>query len=318
LIFGPNKNKFILKKVLVIYYTQSGQLLEIAKNVTRNLSDSEEVDLTFYEIKLKNDFPFPWDRKYFYNIFPETFLQIPNELVDTDNPVLKKKYDLIILSYQVWYLTPSIPTNSFLKADIAKHLFENTPVITLIGSRNMWIMAQEKVKKLLEKNKAKLVGNIALVDRHINHISVITIIHWMFTGVKKRFLGIFPKPGVSDKDIDESIKFSPVILRNLIDGNYDNLQKELMEKDAVKIKPFLIVMDKRANFLFGKWSNLIFTKGAANSKERRPWIKMFNIYLIFAIWIIAPIVFLLFLLTFLPRMGKIKRDKQYYSSVELK
>ena len=292
--------------------------MEIAKNITQNLDASKEVDLTFYEIKLKNDFPFPWDRKYFYNIFPETFLQVPNELVDIDNPVLKKKYDLIILSYQVWYLTPSIPINSFLKSDIAKQLFVNTPVITLIGSRNMWIMAQEKVKKLLAKNEAKLVGNIALVDRHINHISVITIIHWMFTGVKKRFLGIFPKPGVSDKDIDESTKFGPVILKNLLGGKYKNLQKELLEKEAVKIKPFLIVMDKRANFLFGKWANLIFTKGAANSKERRPWIKLFNAYLIFAIWIIAPIVFLLFLLTFLPRMSRIKRDKQYYSSVELK
>ena len=307
-----------MKNVLVIYYSQSGQLLEIVKNITVNLNDSEEVDLSFYEIKLKNDFPFPWDRKYFYNIFPETFRQVPAELIDLDNPVLKKKYDLIIFSYQVWYLTPAIPANSFLKADIAKQLFRDTPVITVIGSRNMWIMAQEKVKKLLLKNHAKLVGNIALVDRHINHISVITIIHWMFTGVKKRFLGIFPKPGVSEKDIDESVKFGPILLKNLENGNYENLQKELLEKDAVRIKPFLIVMDKRANFLFGKWSNLIVSKGAPNSKERRPWIKMFNIYLIFAIWIIAPIVFILFLLTFVPRMGKIKRDKRYYSSVELK
>ena len=316
--FGPNKKYFILKNVLVIYYTQSGQLLQIAKNITQNLSDSKEVDLTFYEIKLKNNFPFPWDRKYFYNIFPETFLQVPTELEDLDNPILKKKYDLIIFSYQVWYLTPAIPANSFLKTDIAKQLFQNTPVITVIGSRNMWIMAHEKVKKLLVKNEAKLVGNIALVDRHINHISVITIIHWMFTGVKKRFLGVFPKPGVSKKDIDESAKFGPIILNNLMGSNYENLQTELLEKGAVKIKPFLIVMDKRANFLFGKWANLIYSKGAANSKERRPWIKMFNAYLIFAIWIIAPIVFLLFLLTFIPRMGQIKRDEQYYSSIKLK
>ena len=307
-----------MKNVLVIYYSQSGQLLEISKNITRSLGVSEEVDVTFYEIKLKNDFPFPWDRKHFYNIFPETFLQVPNELKDLDNPILKKKYDLIIFSYQVWYLTPSVPANSFLKSDTVKQLFQNSPVITVIGSRNMWIMAHEKVKKLLANNKADLVGNIALVDRHINHISVITIIHWMFTGVKKRFLGIFPKPGVSDKDIDESTKFGPVILKNLMDGNYKNLQKELLEEEAVKIKPFLIVMDKRANFLFGKWSNFISAKGAANSEERRPWIKLFNIYLIIAIWIIAPIVFLLFLLTYLPRMGKIKRDKRYYSSVELK
>jgi hypothetical protein len=307
-----------LKNVLVIYYTQSGQLLEIAKNVTQALQKADDVNLSFYEIKMKNDFPFPWNRKNFYNIFPETFLQIPDELVDLDNPILKKKYDLIILSYQIWYLTPSIPTNSFLKEDIAKLLFKDTPVITLIGARNMWIMAQEKVKKLLLLNKARLVGNIALVDRHINHISVITIIHWMFSGVKTKYLGIFPKPGVSDKDINESAKFGPVILNSLKEGHFEKLQNELLKKDAVKIKPFLILMDKRANFLFGKWSNLIFSKGPANSKERRPWIKMFNIYLIFAIWVIAPIVFLLFLLTFLPLIGRIKRAKRYYSSVHLK
>jgi hypothetical protein len=317
LIFGKKINKYILKKVLVIYYTQSGQLLEISKNITRDLNISGEVNLTFYEIKLKQNFPFPWDRKYFYNIFPETFLQIPTELTDLDNPILKEKYDLIILSYQVWYLTPSIPTNSFLHSEMAKSLLKDTPVITVIGARNMWIMAQEKVKKLLIKNKAKLVGNIALVDRHINHISVITIVAWMFSGVKKRFLGIFPKPGVSSKDINESTKFGSVILKSLLNSNYKTLQTELLEKSAVKIKPFLIIMDKRANFLFGKWSNLIFTKGIANSKERRPWIKMFNVYLIFAIWIIAPIVFLLFLLTFIPRMDKMKRDKRYYSSVDL-
>lgn len=307
-----------MKKVLVIYYSQSGQLLDISKNITKALDASNEVDLTFYEIKLKKDFPFPWNRQNFYEIFPETFLQTPQELKDLDNPVLDKKYDLVIFSYQIWYLTPAIPANSFLLSETAAKLLKNTPVITVIGARNMWIMAQEKVKKLLLKNEARLVGNIALVDRHINHISVITIIHWMFSGVKKKFLGIFPKPGVSDKDIDESSKFGPVILKNLMQNNFADLQSELLEKRAVKIKPFLILMDKRANFLFGKWSNFIATKGAAKSKERRPWIKMFNMYLIFAIWVIAPIVFLLFLLTFLLRLGSVKKDKTYYSSVDLK
>ena len=171
-----------MKNVLVIYYTQSGQLLEISKNVTKALENSDNVKLTFYEIKLKNEFPFPWNRENFYDAFPETFLQIPAELTDLDNPVLKEQYDLIILSYQVWYLSPSIPTNSFLKSDIAGTLLKNTPIITVIGCRNMWIQAQEKIKRLLVANKAKLVGNIALVDRHINHVSVITIVQWMFSG----------------------------------------------------------------------------------------------------------------------------------------
>ena len=55
----------------------------------------------------------------------------------------------------------------------------------------MWIMAQEKMKKKLKSLNANLVGNIVLADRHINHVSVITIAQWMFSGKKERFLGIF-------------------------------------------------------------------------------------------------------------------------------
>ena len=317
--FGLGKNKAkSMKNVLVIYYTQSGQLLEISKNITSVLETSEKVNLVFYEIKLKKGFPFPWNRKEFYHAFPETYLQVPSALDDLDNSALKKKYDLVIISYQIWFLTPSIPINSFLKTNEAEILLKDTPVITVIGCRNMWVMAHEKMKQLLVAKKAKLVGNIALVDRHINHISVITIVHWMFSGVKKRYLGIFPRPGVSDKDIDESSKFGPVILNNLFDHNFDKLQVQLLEKNAVKIKPFLVLMDKRANVIFGKWANLISKKGASNSNSRDPWIRLFNIYLLIAIWLIAPIVFVIFLLTYAPLKGRIKREKQYYSSIDLK
>jgi len=308
-----------MKNVLVVYYSQSGQLLEIAKNVTKELRESEEVNLSFYEIKLKEDFPFPWSKNEFYDAFPETFLQIPSELTDLENPVLQQKYDLIIFAYQVWYLSPSIPANSFLKSEIAKKLLKNTPVITLIGARNMWIQAQEKVKKLLVDVNAQLVGHIALVDRHINHISVITIVHWMFNGDKnKRFLGLFPKPGVSQKDIDESVKFSPIILMHLLQNKYDTLQSNLLKLGAVKIKPFLVLVDKRANVIFSKWANFIVSKGRAKGAERRSLVMLFSRYLMFAIWCIAPIVFVLFLLSYLPLIGKIKMDKKYFSSIEYK
>lgn len=302
-----------MKNVLVIYYSQSGQLLGIAKNITKKLELSNDVNLNFYEIKLKNDFPFPWNKKDFYNAFPESFLQIPYELEDLENPLLQKKYDLIILAYQVWYLSPSIPINSFLKSNEANALLVNTPIITVIGCRNMWMMAQEKIKKELLKHKAKLVGNIALVDRHINHISVITIVHWMFTGVKKRYLGIFPKPGVSDKDIVDSVKFGEVILQAVNNNNFTDLQENLLLKGAVKIKPFLLTVDKRANVIFSKWANLIYKKEKTKDSNRQIWIKMFSFYLNFAIWFVAPIVFVLYLLSYPFLYKKIKKDKKYYS-----
>ncbi len=307
-----------MKKVLVVYYSQSGQLLDITKNIMHDLEQAEDISISYYDIKMETNFPFPWNRKEFYNVFPETFLQTPAPLKDLNNPLLQQQYDLVILAYQVWYLTPAIPINSFLNTREASQLLENTPTITVIGCRNMWLMAQEKVKKLLVKNKANLVGNIALVDRHINHISVITIIDWMFSGKKRRYLGIFPKPGVSEKDIQESVKFGEPILNSLRKNGFEGLQERLVPLGAAKIKPFLVVMDKRANLIFSKWSKIIAKKGAPNSKERQPWVRAFNIYLVFAIWVIAPIVFLLFLLVYLPSLGIIKKNKKYYQSVKLK
>ena len=216
-------------------------------------------------------------------------------------------------------MSPAIPINSFLKNDVAKKILKDTPVITLIGARNMWIQAQEKVKRLLVASNANLVGHIALVDRHINHISVITIVHWMFNGDKnKRFMGVFPKPGVSQKDIDESVKFSPIILNHLVQNNYDDLQNNLLNVGAVKIKSFLVLVDKRANVIFSKWANFIHGKGRAKGAERRSLVMMFSRYLMFAIWFIAPIVFVIFLLTYVPLIGKINRDKKYFSSTQLK
>lgn len=314
---GRYKNRE-MKNVLVLYYTQSGQLLEIVKNVVSNLEKSDNVNVSYYQITPKKEFNFPWNKKDFFDAFPESFLQIPMEIVNLNDKALSKKYDLIILAYQVWYLTPSIPINSFLKSKQAKKLLQNTPVITVNGSRNMWIMAQEKIKKLLQQCNSELVGNIALVDRHINHISVITIVQWMFSGKKKRYLGIFPKPGVSQKDINEATKFGTPILQSVLRDNYSTLQSELLQLKAIKVKPFLVLVDKRANILFDKWANFIIKKGAHGDPKRAIWLKLFNFYLLFAIWIIAPIVFIVFLLTYLPMRSKIKRDKKYYESIALK
>ena len=185
-----------MKNVLVIYYSQSGQLERIARNISMPLLESEEINVYFHEVKLEKPFPFPWDKESFFDAFPESFLQIPTALKPISDDLLSRKYDLILLNYQVWYLSPSIPLNSFLKSPEAKVLLNNTPVVTISGSRNMWIMAQEKIKALLKQNGANLKGNIALVDRVGNLISVITIVEWMFSGVKKKYLGIFPLPGV--------------------------------------------------------------------------------------------------------------------------
>lgn len=300
-----------MKNVLVIYYTQSGQLESIARNIAKPFLDSEEINLTFHEIQLEKPFPFPWNKESFFDAFPESFLQIPTALKPVSEEILNTKFDLVLFHYQVWYLSPSIPINSFLKSEDAKKILNNTPVITISGSRNMWIMAQEKIKVLLRKANANLVGNVALVDRVGNLISVITIVEWMFSGVKKKYLGIFPLPGVSEKDIQESSQFGEIMLDSLQQNNLAQLQPKLVDAGAVKISSYLVTVDKTANKIFNKWSNIIYK----NQKNRKQLLKVFNVYLFLAIWLISPIVYILHLITYPLKLKSIKKETQYYQGV---
>lgn len=300
-----------MKNVLVVYYSQSGQLESIARNIANPLLNSAEINVVFHEIQLEKPFPFPWNSEAFFDVFPESFLQIPTALKPISPEILNTKFDLILLNYQVWYLSPSIPINSFLKSPEAKILLNNTPVITISGSRNMWILAQEKIKKLLKQNNAQLKGNIALVDRAGNLISVVTIFDWMLSGIKRKYLGIFPLPGVSDKDVEESSKFGKVILSGLNNNNLENLQSKLVELGAVIIKPFLITVDRTGNKIFTMWSNFIIKKG----ESRQTWLKVFKMYLFVAIWVISPIVFVFYLIFYPLMMNKIKKEKLYYKGI---
>jgi hypothetical protein len=300
-----------MKNVLIVYFSQSGQLHDIATNIAKPFLDSEDIKLTFHEIQPQKPFPFPWNKESFFDAFPESFLQIPTGLKPVPQEILETKFDLILFHYQVWYLSPSIPINSFLKSEEGKKILNNTPVVTISGSRNMWVMAQEKIKVLLKEANAQLVGNVALVDRVGNLVSVITIVEWMFTGVKKKYLGIFPLPGVSEKDIEESDKFGKVILSEFQQNNLANLQSELVAIEAVKISPYLVTVDKTANKIFTKWSALIFR----NPKNRKRLLKVFYVYLFVAIWLISPIVYILHLITYPFKLKSIKKQTQYYQGV---
>lgn len=300
-----------MKKILFIYYTQSGQLNEIAKSVGHAFINSPDADITFYQIKPQKDFPFPWQKSSFFGAFPESFLQIPCALNPIPDDILNTKYDLVILGYQVWYLSPSIPINSFLKGPEAKQILADTPVVTVIGCRNMWVMAQEKIKALLKSNNALLKGNIALVDRVGNLVSVVTIVDWMFKGVKRKYLGIFPLPGVSEKDIKESAQYGEIILNCLRNNDLDHLQEQLVAKEAVKISPYLVSIDKKANVVFGKWASFIHKR----TTSRAGWLKAFNLYLFLVIWLISPIVYVLHMLTYVFNVNKYKKESRYYKGV---
>ena len=302
------------KNILVIYYSQTGQLEDIVKNIARPFeAQKEKYDVTYYNIKLKEDFPFPWPSDVFFNTFPESYLQIPKEILPPSEEILNKKYDLILFGYQVWYLTPSIPIISFLKSEYAGRILKDTPVVTISGTRNMWMLSQEKLKIYLRDLQAKLVGNIALVDRHDNYTSVLTILRWLTTGQKEKS-GMLPAAGVSDEEIAGSVKYGEIIERHFNNNDLNNLQPDLVKNGAIEIRAFLVRVEKVGNKIFTVWSNLIIKK-----KEKRPLlIKFFKVYLMAAIWIISPVVLVLHLLTTPIFWFKRQKQKRYLQGINLK
>jgi hypothetical protein len=296
------------KKVLVIYYSQSGQLGDIVNSLSNPLIAAGNTVETI-RVQPAQAYPFPWSGKSFFAVMPDCVLGVPTEL----QPIQLKEttYDLIIVGYQAWFLSPSIPSNSILNYPSVKAILKNTPVVTITGARNMWISAMERIRKMLKETEARHVANIVLVDKHANPISFVTILYWMFTGKRDRYLNMFPKPGVSDADIDNCKVFGSVLKKHLATGNYDGMQEKLVEQKAVVVKYNLMFIESKAKRIFGIWANFIVKR-----KKRTGWLVAFKYYLIIALFIAAPIILTIDAIFFKPFLGKrIKRQKLYYSGV---
>ena len=155
-----------MKRILILYYTQSGQLLSILESLAKPLIHAGHT-IHFEEIQPEEKFPFPWTSYQFFNAFPEVFSQKPQRLKSVSTKATNG-YDLIILGYQPWFLTPSRPVSSFLQSEDARRILAGKPVVTVLGCRNMWLGAQEKVKRRLRDINATLIGHVALMDRAPN------------------------------------------------------------------------------------------------------------------------------------------------------
>lgn len=300
-----------MSKILAVYYTQSGQLAQILQHFTQPLIEQgHKVEMV--KINTVRKFPFPWTTPVFFSIMPECVDVVPEAL----EPYHFKhdKYDLVIIGWQPWFLSPSIPINSLLQDEKFKHIITDTPVITISGCRNMWINAQEKNKKLLQNAHANLVGNIVLVDRTNNHVSLVTIFYWMLTARKDRKWGIFPKPGVSDEDIANASIFGNIVSKYLPTGDWENLQPELKQHGAVDIKYSLMFIERKAGKIFTIWSKIIHK----HPQKRKQLLVAFKYYLLIALVVASPIILFVDLIFFRPFLQKrIKKQIEYYSGVAL-
>jgi hypothetical protein len=275
----------------------------------------EKFTIDRVKVQPQREYPFPWSTDSFFDAMPETVLEEPIELAPYT--LKQESYDLVIIGYQPWFLSPSQPVLALLKDPKFKTVLKNTPVATVIGSRNMWLNAQKSIVREVENAGGEMVANIPFIDKVQNHISALTILHWMLTGKKTRRWGFLPLPGVSEQDIAEAGKFAPPLASAVEKGRYEGVQKDILAQGGINIQPSILLIEARAKKLFILWANLI--KRKSTTPEKRAFlVSAFKWYLIIALFVISPpLIFIYTLFTPFLR-SKIKRSQQHFLYLGIK
>lgn len=280
-----------MRRVLVIYYTQTGQLRRVLDSMLAPLTIPDAAGapppgITWLELKPRKPFPFPWPLPPFLNAFPESVLMEPCELEPV--AVDAKDFDLVILAYTVWYLSPAIPISSFLKSPAAEVL-RGKPVVTVVNGRDKWLTAQEKVKAELARLGARLVDNIAFTHPGTHFQNEVVTLRWLWTGKKEAF-GSFPAAGVSEADIREASRFGHAIRRALDDGSFASGRPMCRGLGAVKVEADIVLQEAVASRIFAFWAARVHAAGRFGSISRGLMLLVFGACLLCLLIVAAPII----------------------------
>ncbi|WP_201020310.1 dialkylrecorsinol condensing enzyme [Pseudomonas cichorii] len=278
-----------MKRILVVYFSQTGQLKRVADSFVRALIEDNRVLVEFEELTPLRPYPFPWPFVEFFDQFPEAVHLYPSRMRPSKIDI-KKRYDLVIIAYTVWFLSPSPPITAFLKSAKGKIILRNTAVITIITCRNMWIQAQEQVKNLLIQANARLLDNVVLTDRGSPLKTLVTTPRWMFTGNREAFWGFFPRAGLTDEDILSAQRFGRALLPEIVNGRTEQNFPLLKGLKAVSVDPRLIHSEKIARRSFLLWGKLFLTIGPQGHPHRKLAAFVYGIFMICMVATVIPVM----------------------------
>jgi hypothetical protein len=275
-----------MKRVLVVLFSQTGQLARVARHLASPLAAAGDVALVEEVLRPRPTYPFPWPVLRFFDTMPETVLLDPPAL-EPLSVGADEKFDLVILAYQVWFLAPSGPVTAFLKSDAGKRLLNGKPVVTVIACRNMWLKAQETMKRLIRDAGGELRDNVVFTDRASTIATLITTPLWLLTGRRELVPGL-PPAGVPDDEIAGADRFGRALLEALRSGRERSGGPMLAGLGAARVDPRLIFSENAATRAFALWSRVIRFGGKPGSLARLPLVVLFCLYLVAMLLAVVP------------------------------
>ncbi len=297
-----------MKNVLVINYSQTGQLADITVQVVAPLrAAGHQVHLE--TLVPETPFPWPWPIVDFVDAFPECVQLDPPPIKPMAIPA-NVDFDLVILTYQVWYLSPALPMTAFLQSTEGKRLIAGKPVVTLVACRNMWLSAQATMKRLIAEAGGQLRDHLAFTDQGHALATFITTPRWVLTGKRNSWLGL-PPAGVAPEEIRAASRFGRALADALDHDAERSGQPMLTGLRACTVNPRLALSERAAHRAFKVWSRLIRAFGKRGQWRRRPMLLLFALYLITLVLTVVPFSLLLqWLLSPLlaPRLARLRAE----------
>lgn len=275
------------KRVLLVRYSQTGSTQRLADSFCAPLCAHPDIDVTKLTLRPARPYRFPWTFFSFFDAFPET-VQLRSPALEPLELDAETHYDLVILSYPVWFLSPAPPMTAFLTSDSARRVLANTPTVTLIGCRNMWICAHEAVSRFLQDAGARHCDNVVVTDNGPSLATFITTPRWMLTGRRDRFLGM-PPAGISDTQIAGAARFGRAIVHAFERDEVDGRRPLLTGLRAVSVNDALVGNERVGHRSFRLWSRLIRLFGEPGSPARRAVLVVYCAFLATLIITIVPI-----------------------------
>jgi hypothetical protein len=276
-----------VKRVLVVHFSQTGQLARVVCRLVSPLSAGPDVRVTEEVLRPRAPYPFPWPFWRFFDAMPETVLLEPPEL-EPLSAEPQQPFDLVILAYQVWFLAPSGPITAFLKSDAGRRLLRGRPVVTVIACRNMWLNAQETMKQLIHEAGGVLRDNVVFTDNAPTLATLITTPRWLLTGRRDAFLGL-PAAGIAEADMAGADRFGRALLAALRAGAEKGSAPLLSGLGAARVDPRLIFSERAGRRVFRIWSRIVRLGGKPGSLARRALVALFCVYLVAVIVAVVPL-----------------------------
>lgn len=288
---NPSQEIRAVKRVLAVWYSQSGQLDRVMDRLLAPLRQADGIALQALKLAPATPYPFPWPFWQFMDSFPECVHRDPAPIAPLPLAA-DAEFDLIIIGYPVWFLSPAAPVTAFLQSEQGRHLVRGKPVVTVTACRNMWLMAQEAVKEMLVDAGARHCDHIALTDRASALATFVTTPRWVLTGRREAFWG-FPRAGVSDADISGCDRFGRAIVDGLRRDAEQDARPLLYGLRACEVDDRLIASERVGIRSFRIWGKLLRALGHPGALPRRLALVFYIVFLLTLIVTVVPVTMLL-------------------------